>query len=136
MRNIASVLAGVIGGGILVGILGSFGHRFYGSTEVISVYDEVGMTAFIESLPTKAFIWIIVTHGLGAFLSAFLASKIATDNKLYLGFSAAAIMLVLSSINFFMVSGHPEWLLIMDPIVIIIMAFIGAKLGSVDKARS
>lgn len=130
MRNLTSVIAGVIGGSILVGLLGSLSHRFYGSSEVISVYDEEAMTAFIQSLPTGAFVWTIVSHGIGAFASAFIASKIAQDNKVYLGFSAAAIMLVLSSINFFMVSGHPDWLYIMDPIVIVGMAYLGSKLGS------
>ncbi len=130
MRNFLAVVGGIVLGGLLVGLILSISHRFYGATEEMSSYDPESIKNFLESLPIAAYVWVIIGHSVGAFVAAAIASRFTDDNHLYLGIVAAGILLLFSIINYFTMIGHPTWFMIVEPIVIVILGYLGAIIGS------
>ncbi len=130
LKNIIAVILGIIGGGLMVGIIQQMSHRRYGSAEGISLEDIEGLTAFIETLPTEAFLFVILAHCTGAFIAGFIASKLSINNHYVLGLIAAFALLLATLVTVFSIPGQPDWVLYLDPIATLICGWIGAKIGS------
>ncbi len=130
LRNILAVIAGILGGGLIVGLIQSVGHRLYGTTESIDRYDTAAMTEFIESLPLEALLFVLVAHAFGAFMAGLIASKLAETSKFSLGCIAAGFIVLGALMSMFMIPGQPIWLKIIDPLSAVLLGILGSQLGS------
>ncbi len=130
LRNILAVLGGILGGGILVGLIESLGHSLYSTTQEIDPTDIEAMTAFVQSLPFGALAIVIAAHALGAFMAGFFAARLSESNHFTLGLIAASFLLLGSLISLFSIPGHPLWMKIADPLLVVLLGWIGSRFGS------
>jgi len=130
VRNIIAVILGIIGGGLIVGLIQQLSHKRYGSADGISLEDVEGLTAFIETLPTEAFLFVILAHCTGAFMAGIIASKLSINNHYLLGLIAAFALLLATLVTVFSIPGQPDWVLYTDPAATLLCGWLGAKLGS------
>lgn len=130
VKNILAVVGGIIGGGILVGLIESLGHSMYSTSEEIDPSDVEAMTAFVEGLPFGALAIVVLAHALGAFMAGFFASRISESNHFTLGLIAASFILLGSLVSLFSIPGHPLWMQIADPLLILIFGWMGSRFGS------
>lgn len=130
LRNIIAVLFGIIGGGLIVGLIQQVGHKKYGSADGISLEDIEGLTEFIQTLPTEAFLFVILAHCTGAFMAGIIASKLASNTHFTLGLIAAFAILLATLVTVFSIPGQPDWVLYTDPSLTLLFGWLGAKIGS------
>jgi len=130
LRNLIAVVLGIIGGGLAVGLIQQISHKLYGSPQEISLHDTEGLTAFIQSLPTEAFLFVIFSHALGALLAGLIASKLSSNNHYLLGIIAAFAIFLATLVTVFSIPGQPEWVIYADPFMTVTFGWLGAKIGS------
>lgn len=62
-------------------------------------------------------------------MAGLIASRMALNNKQAMGWIAAGVMLIFTIMVNVMIPG-PMWMKIGDPLAVILLGIIGAKLGS------
>jgi hypothetical protein len=81
-------------------------------------------------LKSNTFIFPFLAHALGTFVGAYLAARIASNNKLSIALAIGVLFLVGGVANVFMLPS-PIWFSAFDLILAYIpMAFLAGKLGS------
>lgn len=129
IRRIGAVIFGFIAGFfIFVLIQGIIASKFPPET-AFNANDTEAMTAYFRSLPDKFFLYILAAHSLASLVASFLGAKVADKYKLYLGLLVGGMFLV-AAITYIMTIPTPSWMLIADPLIIMVFSFLGAKLGS------
>lgn len=130
LKNFTAVVAGVLGGVFLVGLITQASHKLYGTAQHINPEDTEGMEAFITALPIGAFILIIVAHASGALTAGGISSRLAQSSKYYLGLVAVFFILLAVVITGLTIPGQPSWMLPADLICTTTLGVLGAKIGS------
>jgi len=78
----------------------------------------------------KPFIFPFLAHALGTFVGAFVAARLAANNKMRLAIGIGFLFLVGGITNALMLPA-PAWFIILDLLIAYIpMAWLGGKLGS------
>ena len=116
-RSILAVLAGVIGGGIIVFSLISLGHKLFPVDEAamrlaLLTKDEATIRAFFENLPLGNYVSVIVAHALGL-VGGMVIGRLINKKELMHLIVIALIMVLLQVVNFLSIP-HPSWFLFAD----------------------
>ena len=106
----------------------------YPPPQDLNFHDKEGILAHMQSLPDKAFIMVIVAHTLSTLAGAFVAARIAPNHKIYYGIFVGALFVV-ASLSMIMSVPHPRWMILTDILLVTLLAYLGAKLGSKGNAR-
>lgn len=128
-RNICAVLLSIIIGSFFLRFMIEYNIKLYPMPESLTLENEEGLKAHIESLPPKAFYLVIVGNTIGTLLAAFVSSKLAGSHKFLMGMASMIIMSV-ATISMFLSLPHPIWVIIVDLLGVLILGFIGARLGA------
>lgn len=129
LRKLLAVLGGVFMGIFIVRILGTFISRAYPMPESIDPYDNEAYVAFVHNLPQEMLVLNILSHAIAALLAAFVAARIADNQKLPMGLMAGMVLFAFVLMTLFMVP-YPKWVLGADVALVLFSGWIGAKLGS------
>lgn len=129
IRRIGAVILGFFVGFVtFVVVQGVIATKFPPET-VFNAHDTEAMTAYFRSLPNTFFIYIVCAHAMSALISSFITAKMADKFKFYLGLLVGG-MFVIAALTHILTIPTPGWVLIADPIAIVILVYCGAKLGS------
>ncbi len=134
MRSAVAIIAGFICGFIVVSIIQAISSAIYAPPAGFDYNDPTALEEYVATLPVTAFILVLVSHALGAFVAAFVCSAIVRRSwfaaSLFFGvfFTAAGIM------NLVLIP-HPIWFAVLDLVAYIPAALLGGKLAGRTVAR-
>ena len=128
MKKALSVLAGVIAGGITVGIVESLGHLIWPPPEGTDLTNPEALAAIMDTIPTAAIAAVLVAWVCGAIVGGFTAGKIAKDPGYLPSIFAGAILMLLGVITMIAIP-HPIWMWVLGIALPVPAAFYGGKLA-------
>ena len=129
IKNILAVGAGWIGGSLVNMGLVTIGHSVF-PIPGADPNDMEALAAIMPDLEPKYFLFPFLAHALGTLAGAYLAARIADNNKLKLALAVGLLFLIGGILVNYMLPG-PMWFAVADiALAYIPMAWIGGKLGS------
>ncbi|MDB4516071.1 hypothetical protein N9089_00580 [Crocinitomicaceae bacterium] len=115
-RSILAVLAGIVGGMVIIMIIQSILHEIYpiDIKKLMELYkeDPEGYREFLRNQPIGAHLGVILSHGLGAFGGMIIGRLI--DRKNGMTVIAIALILLLGNVVNFISMPHPLWFPFVD----------------------
>lgn len=109
LRSVAGVFFGAcVATGIII-LVEQVSGRMYPPPPGLDPGDRVAMTTFMTSLPTGAFLMILVAWGLGTFAGAWVCGRTAGRAKPAHGL-ALATLLAFAGMTNMLVIPHPIWM--------------------------
>ncbi len=127
LRCIGAVICGAIAGGVFNMALVLLSWKIYPPPEGANMSDPATMKAYIQSLPTAAFLLILVAHAGGALVGGLVAGLIARQAQLVVGASVGALFLIGGIMNVISIPA-PLWFAVIDLISYIPSGMVGARL--------
>lgn len=133
-NRVLPVVVGLLAGWVVIFVLEAVSHLFYPPPANIDYADKAAMAAFMQSLPSAAFLLLLLAWMIGAFIGgltgAFINKKAARNSSIIIG-----VVLALGSIINMTLIPHPTWLMVTASIGYVPMAYFGGKLISNNKQR-
>ena len=123
-RRFAAIVAGVIGGGIVVSLIQMVSSLIYPPPEGLDLADQEQLANWIESLPVGAFVLVAVAHGMGATFGGMICAALIPVRWMIGPLIVGVLFLVLGIVNATMVP-HPSWFLPIDLMLYLPCAWIG-----------
>ena len=128
MKTLVAILAGLIAG-LLIFFVGMLIFRsLYPYPLDIDMSSRVSYEAFLSSLPTKAYITLIVIHSLSIFASGLVASIINSRTRLQAGVIAALPFLTYFIVQNFSYD-YPTYYVVSDITSMILVGFAAVTYG-------
>jgi len=124
LKNSKGILVGLVVGFLVIGIIEAIGHFVYPMPANFNFEDKVFLKEFIHQLPLPAFLFIILAHGVGAFIGSLVANKVSKSIGA-IGLLVGLFFLSVTVLNLVLIPYHPIWFVITD----ILSTFIGAWLA-------
>ena len=125
--KLAGTFLGMVSGAILIGGGQAITHRIFPPPAGLEPTDSAGLAAHVASLPTSAFLGILLTYLLGSLVggtAAGMASKGSLVPVVLTG-----IMLLFMGVLNTMTIPHPFWFNVSMPIVFITGTVIARKIS-------
>lgn len=114
-RSILAVLAGIISGGVIIGLLQGVIHNLFPLDPELAETFKGNPEVFKEYLLTRPFqmyLLVSISHGLGIVGGMFIGNLIDRTNGMTV-ISVAAILLLANVVNFLSLP-HPGWFPFLD----------------------
>lgn len=128
MKNrIISVVAGIIVGWIIVGLGDMITHQMYPAPPDMDYTNKESLKAFINSLPTSAFIAMIGVWAISAFMGGLVTGKLAKENWKRQCLITGIILLLANVANMLTIP-HPIWVNVLTAIMYVPLAYLGGKI--------
>ena len=109
LRSVAGIFFGAcLATGVII-LVAQVSGRIYPPPPGLDYGDPVAMKAFMASLPTGAFLMVLLAWGLGTFSGAWVCCKVAGRAKLAHGLALATLLLV-AGVSNMLVNPHPMWM--------------------------
>lgn len=123
-----SIISGVSIGLIIILIIRVVALSYYEFPDDLTWFDPEDMNTYVDSLPDAAFILLISSHVVGAFLTSLLASLISVKTRFADGIIAGALIFVFIIVSNFTFD-FPVLYLMIDTLLSAVVAFAGASFG-------
>jgi hypothetical protein len=129
LRNILAVIAGLIGGSLLnMSIIALSGSLIPPPVDA-DVTTMEGLKSTMHLFEPKHFLMPFLAHALGTLAGAFIAARLAANNKLKFGITIGCLFLIGGIINVFLLPS-PVWFSITDLVLAYIpMGYLGGRLA-------
>lgn len=127
-RCILGGICGIIVGSIVNMALIMASWRIYPMPEGTNMYDPESMRAYIETLPTPAFLLVLAAHAGGALVGGFVAAAIGGKAHVLLGGIVGGFFLMGGIMNLFSLPS-PLWFAIADLASYLPCGILGALLA-------
>jgi hypothetical protein len=128
IRAILAIVAGVLAGGAVIAAIQSLSP--YHPPEGVTPNNPTVFSEWTRSLPTAAYMYVLVSYLTGSFAGGFLTNLISRPTK----YSPALITgfgLTIFAVGNFLAFTHPEWLTYSSCIGLPVLAWIGGWLSNV-----
>ena len=129
LRNILAVIAGIVVGSLVNMGLINISRSVIPLPEGVDMSTPEGLKAGIHLFEPKHFIFPFLAHALGTLTGAFVAAKLAANNKMKFALGLGVFFLIGGITAVYMIPA-PMWFNILDLVVAYIpMAWLGGKLA-------
>ncbi len=128
LRGIASVLAAVIAGGLVVLAVETLSGRFYPPPPGVDHRDPQALGAFIASMPLGAYALLVAGWALAAFLVGWIAARLAAEKPMQYAWIAGGLFFAAGLINLFGIP-HPTWFRLVGMLAFLPFSYLGGRLG-------
>ncbi|WP_426278554.1 hypothetical protein ACN9MN_04345 [Chryseobacterium sp. S-02] len=108
LRRILAVIAGIMVGSVGIWLMERLGHSLYPFPADLKPDNIEGFKAYVGNLPFMGKFIVIIGYALGALLSGFVATKVASNGKPVAAIVCGAIFLFFTVYNM-MVLPTPVW---------------------------
>lgn len=123
-----SILSGLAIGLLIILIIRVVALAYYEFPKELTWFNPEDMKTYVESLPDSAFILLISSHVVGAFLTSLIASLISIKTRFADGIIAGSIVFVFILVSNFTFD-FPVLYLMIDTLLSAVAAFAGASFG-------
>lgn len=127
VKNILAVVAGVIGGAIVIWLLEALGHLIVPPPEGMDILDIESVRKHMTELPLISFIMVLVAYAAGSLTGGMLASGIAEKMKMRQALIAGVVLQFMGIINLILVP-HPLWFTIVSLLLYLPLAYLGGRI--------
>jgi len=129
IKNILAIIAGILVGSILNGLLIQIGPIIIPPPTGADVTTMVGLQKSLPLFEPKHFIFPFLAHAIGTFVGAFIATKFGSATSIINGMIVGALFLIGGIANVIMLPS-PLWFSIIDIVFAYgQMSFIASKLA-------
>jgi len=127
IRYILGVVCGVVAGSVFNMAVIVVSWALYPLPEGTNTSDTEAMKPYIQSLPTTAFLIVLVAHAGGALVGGLIAALIGKRAPLLLGAIVGAFFLLGGIMNAMSLPA-PLWFVVVDLVAYIPCGILGARL--------
>jgi hypothetical membrane protein len=128
VKNVLSVIAGVIAGFILILVFETIGHLIAPLPEGIDISDIESIKENLDKIPVLNMVLVLVAYAIGAFGAGFVTIKIAKTQKINMALITGLILMLFGIFNLITIP-HPVWFTIVNLFLFLPMAWAGGKSG-------
>jgi MFS family permease len=128
-NRVLPVIAGLATGWLVIFVLEAVNHQIYPPPTELDFTDKAALTQFMETLPTMAFVLLLISWMIGAFVAGMVGAKVKQQNSRNTTIIIGVILAMGSIINMIMIP-HPVWLMILASVGYVPFAYFGGKLVS------
>jgi hypothetical protein len=132
LRNTLSVIAGIIGGGVVVAVIESLSHRLWPPPAGIEGATREEMARFVSELPFPALLAVVFAWGVGAVGGGAIASMLAGSHPFRLAMIVGGVQMFFGVLNMILIP-HPTWMLVAGLLVFMPGAAVGGHFGSLQR---
>ena len=129
VRNVIAVLIGIVVAFLVIMGIQMINFSLYPFPEGLDQNDSEAMKEYAESLPSLAYIIVLLSYFFGTLIASFVAVKIAQTHHKVIALIIGGFLLVMAIINMFRIS-HPIWFVILCLLIFIPTALLGHKLAT------
>ena len=127
-RLILAPVAGIVVAFTLVAVIEMAGHMLHPPPADLDYSNRVAMEAFIATLPTSAFLFVLAAWTIGTFAGAWVAAWMAGRRSLLMAGIVGGLMLIASAANLVMIP-HPWWFSVSALVLIPAMIYLASRLA-------
>jgi hypothetical protein len=130
VRNVLAVLAGLVIGGIVNGVLVAISSMVIPPPAGVDVNDMESLSKGMQLFEPRHFIMPFLAHALGSLTGAIAAYMIAGSHKTQIALAIGAVFLLGGAAASYMLPA-PVWFEALDLVVAYLpMAWLGSKIGA------
>lgn len=133
-RLILGLVAGVLAGGLTVGIVETIGHAIFPPPPGVDASNPETLRTIIDQIPLGAKVAVIVAWGVGVLVGGIVAAMIARRGPMP-AWWIGAILLGMGAWTMLMIP-HPAWMWIAAIVTTIIAAYGAGRIGGRDVANN
>jgi len=126
-KNILAVVAGVLTGMIVIGIVEAIGHMVYPLPEGLDPYNTDALKAYMADMPVGALLLVLLAWGSGSFIGGWATAMLASRSIRLFSIIVGVVLLAAGIYNMIMIP-HPVWFMILGILIFIPAAYIGSLL--------
>ncbi len=133
-KKILAVVVGLLIGGLGISLVQALSGEMYPWPEGLDYNNKEVFAAFVSTLPTGAFLMVILSYVVGSFFGGMTATAVAKEKYssaliVGFGFTIAGVMNAIAI-------PQPLWVSIVSILVFIPFALLGAKIPSINKVST
>lgn len=132
-RSILAVIAGLVLGVVLIGVVEFSGHYVYPPPAGMDMKDAEAMKSLVASLPVGALLFVILAWAVGSFGGGWLTARIAQKSHVMHALIVGGILMAAGIMNMLTIP-HPLWFWVLGVAVYLPAAYAGALLGQKRQA--
>jgi len=128
LRSVAAIIAGVAVGFAAVMFVDTLNYAVFPPPAGLDSSDPDALRPYLATLPLGAYLFILASSVVAAFLGTLLACYIGKGNPLVYGTAVGGIILA-ATISNFIVIPHPLWLVIATLTGIVLSTLLAMRLA-------
>jgi hypothetical protein len=128
-RNFAAIVIGVITAFVTVMLIDKIGHLVYPPPAGLDFTNPDAIRPYLATLPIGAFLFILASWVIAAFVGTLAACYIGTANPNLFGATVGGIILAKTIENFIAIP-HPHWLSLATLAGIILSTLLAMRLAT------
>jgi len=133
-RNLGAIVIGVITAFGTVMLVDKIGHMVYPPPPGLDFTNPDAIRPYLATLPIPAFLFILASSVVAAFVGTFIACCIGTANPRIFGAAVGGIVFAASVANFIAIP-HPLWLSLATLSGIILSTLFAMRLAAATTGR-
>lgn len=125
-RSILAIVAGLVVGSVLIFAIQALNvYWLFRPPPGLDFSNEEAMKAYMENLPTEAFLVVLLSYAVGTFAAGWLAARLARRAASLHGLIIGILFLVAGILNLRSIH-HPQWFAWVVLPLYLVMALLGA----------
>ena len=133
-RSVVAIVAGVIVAFVTVMLIDTLNHAVFPPPEGLDFSDPDAIRPYLATLPVGAFLLILASSVVAAFIGTLLACHIGRGNPLLYGGVVGGIILAATIANFIAIP-HPHWLSAATVVGIVLSTLLAMKLAPANETQ-
>jgi hypothetical protein len=126
-KKILAVVLGVIVGCIVIFLVEAIGHRVHPPPADLDYRNAEQMKAYIDTMPSSAFLFVLGAYALGSCAGGWVAAKIG--KAMALALIVGAILEVFGVMNVVMIPSQPLWFIAASLALYLPCSWLGGRLA-------
>lgn len=127
LRRIATVLAGLVAGVIVILAVEAIGHVAYPVPAGLDLSDPDQIRRLAESAPVGALLVVVLAWASGSFVAGLVAGLVAPSERERHAVVTGILLMLSGLLNLLLVPGHPLWFWILGLAVFVPGSWAGAR---------
>lgn len=127
-RNAGAIVAGVVVAFVMVMLIDMLGHMVFPPPEGLDFSDPDAIRPYLATLPVGAYLFILASSVVAAFVGTLLACYIGRGNPALFGGVVGGIVLAATIANFIAIP-HPLWLSVSTLAGVVLSTLLAMRLA-------